>query len=145
MEKLPKTKKPIFLKIAPDIANPEALARIALKHELGIIIANTVTAPNTKPLQAVFQESLFLSAPQNFCETFYRLTNGQLTLIGVGGIFSGRDAYEKIRCGASLLQLYTALVYEGPAVIHRIKQELAELLRKDGFASVSEAVGVDAK
>jgi dihydroorotate dehydrogenase len=73
-----------------------------------------------------------------------RLTDGKLPLIGVGGIASGADAYAKIRAGASALQLYTALVYEGPAVVTRIKRSLAALLRRDGFSSVAEAVGADA-
>jgi dihydroorotate dehydrogenase len=71
----------------------------------------------------------------------YRLTRGALPLIGVGGIASGADAYAKIRAGASLVQLYTALAYQGPALVGRIKRELADLLRRDGFGSVAEAVG----
>jgi dihydroorotate dehydrogenase len=75
---------------------------------------------------------------------FHRLTGGRLPLIGVGGIASGAQAYAKIRAGASLVQLYTALVYHGPALIGRIARELAELLRRDGFVSAADAVGVDA-
>jgi dihydroorotate dehydrogenase len=71
----------------------------------------------------------------------YEKTGGKVPLIGVGGIASGRDAYEKIRAGASLVQLYTALVYEGPPLIRRIKRELTALLRRDGFLSVAAAVG----
>jgi dihydroorotate dehydrogenase len=66
-----------------------------------------------------------------------------LPLIGVGGVSSGRDAYRKIRAGASLVQLYTALIYNGPPLVNRIKRDLAELLRRDGFHSVAEAVGAD--
>jgi dihydroorotate dehydrogenase len=64
-----------------------------------------------------------------------------LPIIGVGGISSGADAYEKIRAGASLVQLYTALVYHGPGLVARLKRELATLLARDGFASVADAVG----
>jgi len=64
---------------------------------------------------------------------------------GVGGVASGRDAYAKIRAGASLVQLYTALIYEGFGLVRRIKADLAARLAADGFASVSEAVGVDAE
>src|SRR5206468_1062721 len=71
-------------------------------------------------------------------------TGGTLPLVGVGGIASAEDAYTKIRAGASLVQLYTALVFAGPALLHGIKAGLAELLRCDGFASVTEAVGADA-
>jgi dihydroorotate dehydrogenase len=73
----------------------------------------------------------------------YRLTDGRLPLIGVGGVASAADAYAKIRAGASLMQLYTALVFAGPALLGQIKTGLAELLRRDGFASVADAVGAD--
>ncbi|MGH6945755.1 MAG: quinone-dependent dihydroorotate dehydrogenase, partial [Kiloniellales bacterium] len=73
----------------------------------------------------------------------YRMTEGKVPMIGVGGVSSGADAYAKIRAGASLVQLYTALVYHGPRLVPRIKSELAALLRRDGFASVAEAVGAD--
>lgn len=63
--------------------------------------------------------------------------------LGVGGIKNGKDAYEKIKAGASLIQVYTALVYEGPPVVNKIKKELADLLLADGYKSVSEAVGID--
>ena len=71
-------------------------------------------------------------------------TGNTLTLIGAGGIASGADAYAKIRAGASLVQLYSALVFEGPGLVARIKSELAECLTRDGYDSVSEAVGADA-
>src|SRR5579863_10099425 len=73
----------------------------------------------------------------------YRLTGGRLPLVGVGGVASAADAYAKIRAGASLVQLYTALVYAGPALLGQIKTKLVELLRHDGFASVADAVGAD--
>jgi dihydroorotate dehydrogenase len=73
----------------------------------------------------------------------YRFTEGRLPLIGVGGIASGADAYAKIRAGASLVQLYTALIYHGPGLIDRIKHDLAACLRADGFATVADAVGAD--
>ena len=75
----------------------------------------------------------------------YELTKGQLPLIGVGGVASGSDAYAKIRAGASLVQLYTALVFEGPALLNRIKRDLAILLKRDGFTSVAAAVGADVR
>jgi dihydroorotate dehydrogenase len=71
----------------------------------------------------------------------YRLTGGRLPLIGVGGIASGADAYAKIRAGATLVQLYTALIYEGPGLVGHIKADLVRLLARDGFKSIREAVG----
>jgi dihydroorotate dehydrogenase len=73
----------------------------------------------------------------------YRLTHGRLPLIGVGGVAGADDAYAKIRAGASLVQLYTALVFTGPALLGRIKNGLAERLRRDGFSAVGDAVGAD--
>ncbi len=75
----------------------------------------------------------------------YRLTEGRIPLVGAGGVSSGQDAYAKIRAGASLVQLYTALVFEGPGLPRRVARELAFLLRRDGFSSVAEAVGVDGR
>ena len=74
---------------------------------------------------------------------FFRLTGGRLPLVGVGGIANGADAYAKIRAGASALQLYTALVYQGPGVVPRVLAELDRLLAADGYASLGKAVGVD--
>jgi dihydroorotate dehydrogenase len=71
----------------------------------------------------------------------YRLTGGKIPLIGVGGIASGADAYAKIRAGASLVQLYSALVFEGPGLIPAIRRDLAALLRRDGFSTLAQAVG----
>lgn len=73
----------------------------------------------------------------------YRLTEGKVPIIGVGGIASGEDAYEKIKAGASAVEVYSALVYHGMGLVPKIKKELNELLEKDGYANVSEAVGKD--
>ncbi|OYX81237.1 MAG: dihydroorotate dehydrogenase (quinone), partial [Azorhizobium sp. 35-67-5] len=73
----------------------------------------------------------------------YRLVRGRIPLIGAGGVSSGADAYAKIRAGADLVQLYSALVFHGPALVPRIKADLAARLKADGFASVREAVGAD--
>jgi dihydroorotate dehydrogenase len=66
-----------------------------------------------------------------------------MPIIGVGGIFNGADAYEKIKAGATAVQIYTALIYEGPGLVRKVKAELANLLERDGYKSVSEAVGAD--
>jgi dihydroorotate dehydrogenase len=73
----------------------------------------------------------------------WRRTGGRIPIVGAGGVASGADAYAKIRAGASLVQLYTALVYEGPGLVRRIKTELAALLVRDGCRSVADAVGGD--
>ncbi len=74
---------------------------------------------------------------------FHAAAGGRVALIGAGGIASGADAYAKIRAGATLVQLYSAMVYEGPPLIRRIKDGLAALLARDGFKSVGDAVGAD--
>ena len=73
----------------------------------------------------------------------YKLTKGKVVLIGVGGITNGHEAYAKIKAGASLVQVYSAMIYSGPGLVRDIKRDLALLARKDGFSSISEAVGAD--
>jgi len=141
---------PLLLKIAPDLTPEERadLAAAALATRIdGLVIANTTVArpPSLESAQAhepggLSGKPLFAPSTALLAE-MYRLTGGKLPLIGVGGIASGADAYEKIRAGASLVQLYTALVYQGPGLVRRIKEELAALLARDGFATLAAAVG----
>jgi dihydroorotate dehydrogenase len=145
-------RKPILLKIAPDLEAGEerALVEAALAAEIdGLIVANTTLArPGLVSRQR--QEAGGLSgAPLMAPSTaqlrrIWRLTGGSLPLIGVGGIFCGADAYAKIRAGASALQLYTALIYQGPRVVPRLLDELAVLLARDGHDRLATAVGTDA-
>ncbi len=86
-----------------------------------------------------------LKAPANtICRRLFLHVGRRVPIVGVGGIFTAEDAYERIRSGATLVQLYTALIYEGPGVVARIVDGLAERLARDGFSSASEAIGVDA-
>ncbi|HVJ54400.1 MAG TPA: quinone-dependent dihydroorotate dehydrogenase [Aliidongia sp.] len=144
---------PLLLKIAPDLTpqDCEDIAAVALESGIdGLIVSNTTVARPAELASADAHEPGGLSGRPLFepstrlLAEMYRLTGGKLPLIGVGGIGSGSDAYLKIRAGASLVQLYTALAYHGPALIDRIKRELAALLRRDGFASVAAAVGTGA-
>ena len=141
---------PLLLKIAPDLSAAERrdIAEVALAAGIdGLIVSNTTVArpAGLRSRHAGEPGGLSgrpLSAPATLLlADMYRLTRARLPLIGVGGIAGGADAYERIRAGASLVQLYTALVFEGPALVGRIKRELAQLLRRDGFAAVAEAVG----
>jgi dihydroorotate dehydrogenase len=75
----------------------------------------------------------------------YKLTNGSKTIIGCGGIFDGEDAYKKIKLGASLLEMITGLIFEGPQVVGKINRELVQLLKADGYKNIAEAVGSDIK
>ena len=143
---------PLLLKIAPDLT-PEDLqdiAGIALAGGLdGLIVSNTtiarppgLTSPHRGESGGLSGAPLFEPSTKMLAEV-YRLTGGRLPLIGVGGIASAAQAYAKIRAGASLLQLYSALVYHGPGLVGVINAGLAELLRRDGFPSLAEAVGAD--
>ena len=141
---------PLLLKIAPDLSAAERsdIADVALDAGIdGLIVANTTVARPAGLISRYAGEPGGLSGRPLFAPStavladMYRLTRGRLPLIGVGGVASGADAYAKIRAGASLVQLYTALVFDGPALVGRIKRELAELLRRDGFASIADAIG----
>ncbi|KAK9115524.1 hypothetical protein Sjap_014471 [Stephania japonica] len=144
---------PLLVKIAPDLSKQdlEDIAAVALTLHLdGLIISNTtVSRPDVVRKYPVAEETGGLSGKPlfdmstNVLKEMYILTRGKIPLVGCGGICSGEDAYKKIRSGASLVQLYTAFAYEGPALIPQIKAELAECLERDGFKSIHEAVGAD--
>jgi dihydroorotate dehydrogenase len=143
---------PLLLKIAPDLTDQdlEDIAEVALQSALaGLIVTNTTVARPAGLDPAYASEAGGLSgaplmAPATeILRRVYRLTAGRLPLIGVGGIASGADAYAKIRAGASLVQLYSALVYEGPGLIGRIKRELIACLERDGLPSITAAIGAD--
>jgi dihydroorotate dehydrogenase len=144
--------RPLLLKIAPDLTPEEcrAIAEVALGRRLdGLIVSNTTLARPAELKSRHRGEAGGLSGRPLFplatavLAEVYRLTRGAIPLIGVGGIASGQDAYAKVRAGASLVQLYTGLVYEGPALVARIRAELAALVRRDGFARLADAVGAD--
>ncbi len=148
-----KVKPPLLLKIAPDLNHHECedIAEIILKHKMdGLIVSNTTLSRNN--LKSVYQdESGGLSGQPLFelstqiLSLMYKLTNGLIPLVGVGGISSGAQAYAKIKAGASLVQLYSALVYHGPELVRKITSELETLIKKDGFSNVTEAIGIDHK
>ncbi len=142
---------PLILKIAPDLndAECEDIAQIILKHEMdGLIVSNT-TLSREGLISPLRTETGGLSGAPLFdlsttvLSKMYKLTDGKIPLIGVGGISSGKHAYTKIKAGASLVQLYSALIYHGPDLVNQINRELEELLKEDGFSNVTEAIGID--
>jgi len=149
-EVVPNDPPPLLLKIAPDLAPQERedLAEAALAGRVdGLIISNTTVArpdtlrsPNAHEPGGLSGRPLFVASTQLIAD-MTRLTGGRIPIVGVGGIASGADAYAKIRAGASLVQLYTALTFDGAGLVTRIKRELDALLARDGFATVTEAVG----
>lgn len=143
---------PIFLKVAPDLSPREIafIARASLEGGVaGLIVSNTTVARSAdlkskfagemgglsgKPLKPLALAAL---------RAFRSELGSRMPLIAVGGISSGADAYERIRAGASLVQVYTALAYKGPRLVHQIQDEILELMRADGLSSVREAVGAE--
>lgn len=147
-------KAPVFLKIAPDLTDADKSDIVGSARASGIdslIISNTTIARPTGLKSKYASERGGLSgAPLLEPSTallaeFYKALGGALPLIGVGGVSSPRDAYRKILAGASLVQLYTALIYQGPGLVSRILDELPGFLDVDGFASIAEAVGAGAR
>jgi len=143
---------PILLKIAPDVGEAEMddIAAVTLASGIeGLVVSNTTIArpatlrsPRAKEAGGLSGAPLF-GPSTAVLRAMRRRVGARLLLVGVGGVDSGAAAYAKIRAGATLVQLYTALAYEGPGLVHRIKRELAALLARDGFARVGDAVGID--
>jgi dihydroorotate dehydrogenase len=140
---------PVFLKVAPDLepADIDAIARIAIDKRLGALVVSNTTI-SRPPLRShhAGETGGLSGAPLRQLATqrlrdFRKATGGAVPLVGVGGIASAEHAWERIRAGASLVQLYSGLVYEGPGLGARITRGLEALMRRDGFASIAEAMG----
>lgn len=144
---------PLLVKIAPDLKEHEleAIVETVVQNQLAGIIATNTTVSREGLVTAIdvvkaCGEGGLSGAPlrarsTEMIATLYRLTRGSLTIIGVGGIFSAQDAWEKISAGASLLQLYTGFVYQGAQIAREINEGLAEIIDREGFRSLDEAVG----
>lgn len=141
---------PMLLKIAPDLSDDELgdIIEVLLGSKIdGLIVSNTTIAERDTLLGDQRNEKGGLSgAPLLKLSTerlskAYELSEGRIPLVGVGGISSGADAYEKIKAGASLVQLYTALIFKGPALVRQINEDLKICLRQDGFKNIAEAIG----
>lgn len=145
---------PILLKVAPDLSldQQQKIAEIALKNQIdGLIISNTtidrelnLKNSNASELGGLSGAPLFAKSNE-VLKNFYQFTNGQITLIGVGGIASAADAYEKIKCGASLVQIYSAFIYQGFGLVEKIKKDLSAMLKNDGLKNISSAIGLHHK
>ena len=141
--------KAVLVKIAPDMNFSQAddIVGVALAEKISGIIATNATAFLRETLVSGSKEPGGLSGKPlralatSFVRHLYRAVGGKLPIIGVGGIFTADDAYEKIKAGASAVQIYTGFVYEGPAAVKRINRGLIRLLERDGFQSIAEAVG----
>lgn len=148
-----KTKKPIFIKISPELSSTQLdeLLDICMKHNLtGFVVSNLVKdrskltippADFAKVGMGSLSGKIMHNRSNELISYVYQKTKGKYIIIGSGGIFTAKDAYEKITRGASLLQLITGMIYEGPRVIKKINKGLVAMLKKDGFENIAEAVG----
>jgi dihydroorotate dehydrogenase len=145
---------PVLVKIAPDLTDSDLddIVHAAIDSRIaGIIVSNTtIDRPPDLPRDVAAETGGLSGAPlfkpsTEILRKVYRLSGGAIPLVGVGGISSADDAYAKIRAGASLVQLYTALVYQGPGLVGQIKSGLAARLQADGFSRLDDAIGVDAR
>ena len=140
---------PIFLKVAPDLSDgdPERIVRAAIKHKIDALIVGNTTV-SRPPLKSRFagEQGGLSGAPLaplalDALRRFRSASGGEMVLVAAGGIASAEDAWQRIRAGASLVQLYTAMVFEGPGIARRIALGLAKHVTREGFASIAEAVG----
>lgn len=147
--------KPIFVKFSPDLTQEEVdkILGVLGRHQVsGIVCVNTSKNINNPKLAGTrivgkggLSGKVIEDLANDMIKYVYRQTRGRYVIIGCGGIFSAADAYQKIKLGASLVQLFTGLVYEGPQLVAEINSGLAEFLQRDGFNSIDEAVGADNK
>ena len=143
---------PLFVKLAPDLSLEEMkdVAHVVMETGVdGMIISNTTNARPEALVSKHKHEVGGLSGdPIKYrstecIRTMYKLTKGKVPIIGVGGVGSGRDAYDKLKAGASLVEIYSMMVYEGPGVVSRIRKELADIILENGYKSVEDVVGAD--
>ncbi len=143
-------KKPILIKISPDLNDDQLrdIALISLANNVdGLILTNTTTSRPKNfskfyhDLKGGLSGQPLYSLSNVLIKKMYSLTNGQIPIIGVGGIANGSDCYEKIKSGASLTQIYTTLIYSGPGIVSKIKNELVDLIKTDGYKTISEVIG----
>ena len=150
-----KTSKPILLKISCDLSfkDIDNIIEVSSRHRVhGFVLTNLTKKRDNKkilddniPYIGSISGKVVEDLSNKVIEYVYKKTKGKYVIIGVGGIFSTEDAYKKIRLGASLVQLITGMIYEGPQLISEINRGLVKLLKKDSFKDISEAVGVDSK
>ncbi len=148
---LSKTDKPIFLKLAPDMPTDNAISLALTAKQSGakgIIATNTTIdyslLPDAKDFGGISGEVL-KEKSYNFFKEIAKELFGKITLISVGGIDSSEEAYKRIKAGASLVQIYSSFIFNGPKGIEEINRGIIDLLKNDGFAHISDAVGIDLK
>ena len=146
-----KTKKPVFLKLAPDLTEEtlDSIIKVSRNYNIDGFICNNLSKKRNYskiidknvPSKGGISGKLAEASANKTIRYIYSKTKGEFVIIGCGGIFTAEDAYRKIKSGASLVQLITGMIYEGPQVISEINQGLVKLLKKDGYSNISEAIG----
>jgi len=145
-----KTDIPLLLKVSPDIKENHIseIVDVAIKNNISaIILTNTTNGNRDNLVSEIKKEEGGLSGEPiqqistNMIKKFYKQLNGKIPIVGVGGVNSGKSAYEKIIAGASLIQLYTGFIYRGPSAAKDIKKELIQILKAEGIKNIEEAVG----
>ena len=149
-KKILKTTVPIIVKISPDIQdeNVNIISDLLLKHNIKAVIISNTTDRNRENLYNInkLEKGGLSGKPlekksNELINKFYRILKNQIKIIGVGGVDSGQSAYEKIINGASLVQLYTGMIYRGPSIASKISEELINILYKEGVKNISDIVG----
>tara|TARA_B100000029_G_scaffold211205_1_gene209041 strand:- start:358 stop:840 length:483 start_codon:yes stop_codon:yes gene_type:complete len=149
MKKL-KSNTPIVIKISPDILDDQAvqISKILLKHKIKAIIVSNTTEGNRENLidTSKHQKGGLSGKPlesrsNQLIKTFYNLLKGEISIIGVGGVDSGKSAYAKFLAGANFIQLYTGMVYQGPNIVAKIKKELKEILIDEDIKNFQDIIG----
>lgn len=152
LDKVKQENKPVYIKLAADLETDEinTIVDACLKHKVDGLVLTNLTKPSMSDEylkeELIFDKGALSGLPVQRISTevvrhVYQRTRGKVTIIGVGGVFNADDAYEKITSGANLIELITSMIFEGPQVIGEINRGLVELLKKDGFSSIEEAVG----
>jgi dihydroorotate dehydrogenase len=143
---------PLLVKLAPDLTDDdlEEIAKVLMKSDIdGIVVTNTT---NQRPNDLISKHRVEVGGlsgvpvrdkSTEVIRTLFALTDGKIPIIGVGGVGSGHDAYVKLKAGASLVQVYSMMVYKGPGVVSKIRKELAELMLQNGQRSIEDVVGMD--
>ena len=152
LDKVKQESKPVYIKMAADLELDEIniIVDACLKHKIDGLVLTNLTKPSMSDEylkeELTFDKGALSGLPVQRISTevvrhVYQRTRGKITIIGVGGVFSADDAYEKITSGANLIELITSMIFEGPQVVGEINRGLVELLKKDGFSSIEAAVG----
>jgi dihydroorotate dehydrogenase len=148
------SEKPVFIKLPAelDLATVDAVIALARKHRLaGFVCSNLAKSranPRVKDRDVPDRGGMSGLVVRDLSDAqiahVYRATRGEFAIVGCGGVFTAEDAYRKVRLGASLIQMITGLIYEGPQVVREVNEGLVRLLRRDGLAAIGDAVGLDA-